>query len=148
MSLGGVPHLCDFLVGNSHREVFLISCHHCSPYAGHDRRCVANEVVISSRTSEPERLDHHLPACAPPSTCNTSPEVNVASVRNKAASTISLTSPILPTGCNPLRKSWVSGLCIGVLITPGATVFTRMPCFAYSMARARVTAFKAPFSMI
>src|ERR1700684_4532307 len=34
---------------------------------------------------------YHLPACAPPSTCRISPEVNVASVRNKA-STISLTS--------------------------------------------------------
>jgi len=48
---------------------------------------------------------HHLPAWAPPSTCRISPEVNVASVRNKAASTTSLTSPILPTGCSPLRKS-------------------------------------------
>src|SRR5258706_9140480 len=36
---------------------------------------------------------HHLPACAPPSTCSISPEVKVASVRNKAASTISLTDP-------------------------------------------------------
>ena len=32
---------------------------------------------------------YHLPACAPPSTCNTSPVVNVASVRNKTASTTS-----------------------------------------------------------
>src|ERR1700730_5631190 len=29
-----------------------------------------------------------------------------------------------------------------------AMVFTRMPSFAYSMARARVTAFKPPFNMI
>src|SRR6266487_4294456 len=91
---------------------------------------------------------YHLPACAPPSTCNISPVVNVASVRNNTASTISLTSPILPTGCNPLRNSWVSGLCIGVLMTPAATVFTRMPSFAYSMASARVTAFKPPLVII
>src|SRR5580658_831134 len=57
---------------------------------------------------------YHLPACAPPSTCRISPEVNVASVRNKAASTISWISPILPTGFNPFRKLCVSGLCIGV----------------------------------
>ncbi len=59
---------------------------------------------------------YHLPACAPPSTCNISPVVKVASIKNKTASTTSLTSPILPTGCNPLRNSWVSGLCIGVLM--------------------------------
>src|SRR5215510_5326287 len=57
-------------------------------------------IFFSMRSSH-----HHLPACAPPSTCSISPEVNVASVRNRAASTTSLTSPILPTGCNPLRKS-------------------------------------------
>src|SRR5579872_3691321 len=91
---------------------------------------------------------YHLPACAPPSTCRISPEVNVASVRNKAASTISLTSPILLAGLSPFRKSSVSGLCMGVLITPGAMVFTRMPSLAYSMASARVTAFNAPFNMI
>src|SRR5215469_12870541 len=50
-------------------------------------------------------LIHHLPACAPPSTWSISPEVNVASVRNKAASTTSLFSPIVPTGCNPFRNS-------------------------------------------
>src|SRR5579864_5945809 len=75
---------------------------------------------------------YHLPACAPPSTCRISPEVNVASVRNKTASTTSLISPILPIGCSPFRNSYVSGLCMGVLITPGAIVFTRMPSFAYS----------------
>jgi len=45
--------------------------------------------------------------------------------------------PILPIGCNPFRDSCVSGLCIGVLITPSATVLTRMPSFAYSMAVTR-----------
>src|SRR4029077_6257689 len=39
---------------------------------------------------------YHLPACAPPSTCNISPVVNVASVKNKTASTTSSTPPILP----------------------------------------------------
>lgn len=51
------------------------------------------------------RAGYHLPACAPPSTCSISPVVNVASVRNKTASTTSLISPILPRGCNPLRNS-------------------------------------------
>src|SRR5262249_15129789 len=91
---------------------------------------------------------YHLPACAPPSTCNISPVVNVASVRNKIASTTSLTSPILPIGCNPFRNSWVSGLCIGVLMVPSATVFTRMPSLAYSIASARVTASNPPFVII
>src|SRR5262250_2720795 len=91
---------------------------------------------------------YHLPACAPPSTCNISPVVKVASIKNKTASTTSLTSPILPTGCNPLRNSWVSGLCIGVLMVPNATVFTRMPSLAYSIASARVTASRPPFVMI
>jgi len=49
---------------------------------------------------------YHLPACAPPSTCKISPVVNVASsVRNKIASTTSLISPILPTGCKAFRDS-------------------------------------------
>src|SRR5258706_12696234 len=82
---------------------------------------------------------YHLPACAPPSTCNISPVVKAASIKNKTASTTSLTSPILPTGCNSLRNSWVSCLCIGVLMVPNATVFTRMPSLAYSIASARVT---------
>src|SRR5262245_60753472 len=46
-------------------------------------------------------LGYHLPACAPPSTCKISPVVNVASVKNKTASTTSLISPILPTGGIP-----------------------------------------------
>src|SRR5580704_205829 len=48
---------------------------------------------------------YHFPACTPPSTCKISPVVNVASVRNKTASTTSLISPILPMGCNPFRES-------------------------------------------
>ncbi len=48
---------------------------------------------------------YHLPACAPPSTCKISPVVNVASVKNKTASTTSWISPILPTACKPLRNS-------------------------------------------
>src|SRR5262245_61742378 len=48
---------------------------------------------------------YHLPACAPPSTCRISPVVNVASVKNKTASTTSWISPILPTACKPLRNS-------------------------------------------
>src|SRR5207237_9029224 len=37
----------------------------------------------------------------------------------KAASTISLTSPILPTGCRPFMKACGSGLCMGGWLTPG-----------------------------
>src|SRR5882762_6408689 len=90
---------------------------------------------------------YHLPACAPPSTCNVSPVVYVASAKNTTASTISLTSPSLPKGLSPLSGSWVSGLCIGVLMTPAATVFTRMPPLAYSIASARVTASKPPLTI-
>src|ERR1700730_15164461 len=67
------------------------------------------------------RVGYHLPACAPPSTCRISPVANVASVRYKTASTISLTSPILPIGCSPLRDSSVSGLCIGGVMMAAAT---------------------------
>src|SRR5258708_32619996 len=63
---------------------------------------------------------YHLPACAPPSTCNISPVVKVASIKNKTASATSLTSPILPTGCNPLRNSWVSGLRVMAIATSRA----------------------------
>src|SRR5208283_316744 len=94
------------------------------------------------------RAGYHLPACAPPSTFRISPVVNVASVRNKTASTTSLISPSLPNGFSPLRNSSASGLCIGVLMTPKATVFTRMLSLAYSMASARVTASKPPLIMI
>ena len=42
------------------------------------------------------------------------------------------------------RNSWVSGLCIGVLITPGDTALTRTPFFAYSIASDLVAAFNPP----
>src|SRR5882762_8373518 len=100
MGLGGVPHLHAFLGGSSSCVGFLKSGHpYSSPFF---------ILLRSSPSTDQNRQTlpgHHLPACAPPSTCRISPEVNVASVRNKAASTISLTSPILPTGCNPFRKS-------------------------------------------
>ena len=48
----------------------------------------------------------------------------------------------------PFEKVMSFRFIMGVLTTPGAMVFTRMPSFAYSTARARVTAFKAPFSII
>src|ERR1700722_8677054 len=35
--------------------------------------------------------------------------------------------------------------CSGVSTTPGATALKRIPCFAYSIARCRVTVFKPPF---
>jgi hypothetical protein len=39
-------------------------------------------------------------------------------------------------------------LCMGVSTTPGATTFTRMPCFTYSIARLRMTASRPPFVII
>src|ERR1700682_5103491 len=42
---------------------------------------------------------------------------------------MSFTSEIFPIGCNVLRDSFGSFSCIGVSTMPGATAFTRMPCF-------------------
>ena len=53
-------------------------------------------------------------------------------------------SPIRPTGCRSARNSCVSGGCIGVLMMPGETAFTRMPLLAYSMASDLVAAFNPP----
>ena len=49
-----------------------------------------------------------------------------------------------PMGCRPARKACIAGACIGVSITPGETAFTRIPCLAYSIASARVTALRPP----
>ena len=51
-------------------------------------------------------------------------------------------------GDNVFRKSLGLSLWSGVSTTPGATTFTRMPSFAYSIARLRVTAFRPPFVII
>src|SRR4051812_33667616 len=88
--------------------------------------------------------NYQWPACAPPSTCRVSPVTNAADSRYSTASTISRTSPIRPSGCSPARKACVSGGCIGVLMTPGATAFTRIPLSAYSIASERVTASSPP----
>ena len=45
---------------------------------------------------------------------------------------------------NPASAACVSGGCIGVLMTPGATALTRMPRSAYSIASDRVTASSPP----
>jgi len=45
---------------------------------------------------------------------------------------------------NPASMACASGTCMGVLITPGETALTRMPRFAYSMARDRVAAAMPP----
>src|SRR6476659_1238688 len=57
---------------------------------------------------------------------------------------MSRTSPMRPTGCRFARNSWVSGACIGVLMMPGATAFTRMPLLAYSIASDLVAAANPP----
>src|SRR6266478_219917 len=49
---------------------------------------------------------YHLPACAPPSTCKISPVVKVASIKNKTASTTSLTSPIAGKRRESPQASW------------------------------------------
>jgi hypothetical protein len=51
-------------------------------------------------------------------------------------------------GCNVLRESLGSSVCIGVSTTPGATALKRMPSFAYSIARLRITEFRPPFVII
>src|SRR5216684_1015807 len=54
-------------------------------------------------------------------------------------------SPIRPSGCSLASCACVSTGCIGVLMTPGATAFTLMPRFAYSIASDLVAALKPPF---
>src|SRR2546426_623409 len=61
---------------------------------------------------------------------------------------MSFTATILPIGCKVLRNSLGSSLCIGVSTTPGATALKRIPSFAYSIARHRVTVFRPPFVII
>src|SRR6266853_6551749 len=60
---------------------------------------------------------------------------------------MSFTSAISPIGCLVVRES-LGTLCNGVLTTPGATALKRIPSFAYSIARLRVTVFKPPFVII
>src|SRR5258706_11485787 len=50
-----------------------------------------------------------------------------------------------PSGCSLASCACVSTGCIGVLMTPGATAFTLMPSFAYSIASDLVAALKPPF---
>jgi len=67
-----------------------------------------------------------------------------AESRYITASTMSDTSPIRPIGCSEARNGWASSGCIGVLMIPGETAFTRTPFLAYSIASDFVAAFKAP----
>src|SRR6476619_710935 len=55
---------------------------------------------------------------------------------------------MLPIGDSLFRKSFGLFVCIGVSTTPGATAFTRIPSFAYSMARLRVIALIPPLVII
>src|SRR5262245_50876709 len=104
----------------------------------------ASPFVLRGRSATGEPQGYQCPACAPPSTCSVSPVTNAADSRYSTASTISETSPIRPRGCSPARKACVWGACIGVLMTPGATAFTRMPLSAYSIANDLVTASSPP----
>src|SRR5258707_6317409 len=51
-------------------------------------------------------------------------------------------SPMWPTGCMVPSAAWVSTACIGDLMMPGDTAFTRMPRLAYSIARDCVAALR------
>ena len=53
---------------------------------------------------------YHRPACAPPSTCSTSPVMWRASVRKMTASAMSFASEIVPIGESVFRKSGGSSL--------------------------------------
>src|SRR6185503_11578344 len=91
---------------------------------------------------------HHLPRCAPLSTFSTTPVTRGASVRNSTASAMSWVVPTCPIGDNDCRKSFGKPLSNGVSTTPGATAFTRIPCFAYSIARLREIALMPPLVII
>src|SRR5215831_4641072 len=54
-------------------------------------------------------------------------------------------SPRRATGCRAASCAYSSTECIGVLMTPGETAFTRIPRLAYSMASDLVAAFRPPF---
>src|SRR6267154_3917527 len=49
-----------------------------------------------------------------------------------------------PSGCRLPRAAWVSGACIGVSTTPGATALTVTPYGASSSASARVAGLMPP----
>lgn len=97
------------------------------------------------RTGSRCRRRVSMPALWPPSTCRISPVTNGAESRYRIASTMSLISPMRPTGCSDASVACVSGACIGDLMIPGDTAFTRMPAFAYSIASDFVAAFNPPF---
>jgi len=51
-------------------------------------------------------------------------------------------------GCRAASNSSLRSGCMGDSTTPGATALNRIPSFAYSIARLRVTALKPPFVII
>src|SRR6516164_11213360 len=55
---------------------------------------------------------------------------------------------MLPIGDSLFKKSFGLFLCSSVSTTPGATAFTRIRSFAYSMARQRVIASIPPLVII
>src|SRR6266850_2113088 len=71
-----------------------------------------------------------------------------ACARYTTASMTSLTRAICPIGCNILRKSFGSFLCIGVSTIPGATALNRIRSLAYSIAKLVITAFSPPLVII
>src|SRR5207245_2810411 len=91
---------------------------------------------------------YHLPKCAPPSTCSTSPVMWRASVKKTTALAMSSTVEIEPIGESVFRKSSGSSARSGDSTTPGATALNRMCSFAYSEARLLNPAFRPPLVII
>src|SRR3569833_432365 len=91
---------------------------------------------------------YQCPRCDPPSTCNTSPVTWRACVRYQTASAISSVAATTPIGDRLCRKSCGKPFVSGVLTTPGATTFTRIPACAYSKARLREAALMPPLVII
>src|SRR5258708_31157385 len=76
------------------------------------------------------------------------PVTVVASVRYMTASVMSLIVDGRPIGDRPSITSLGVFRCIGVYTAPGATAFTRMPSFAYSIARCWVIVSRPPLVII
>ena len=55
--------------------------------------------------------------------------IKFAESRYSIAFTISDISPMRPIGWSEAKNGWISGECMGVLIIPAETAFTRTPAF-------------------
>src|ERR1700753_4033083 len=134
---------------------------HTAPVIGgfHHQPRAVGQGHRSLRGSEITGKDHRIPpsdytsAVCPPSTYNTEPVINDASseARNKAALAISSGKPRRPMGNVLAKASSCSGVMalrnIGVSVGPGQITLTRTPCFAWSIAMARLSMWTPPFEV-